>query len=78
MEPEFLQGRYANLFRVGYNAHEMILDFGQVDPDSSGEAVHTRIITAPAHAKLLAGLLAEAVNDHDEAFGASRPPDATE
>jgi hypothetical protein len=67
MEPEFLHARYANLFRVGQNAHEMILDFGQVDPDSSAEAIHTRIVTVAAHARLLLGLLAEAVANYEEA-----------
>lgn len=69
MDPEFLHGRYANLFRIGHNVNEMILDFGQVDPDSTGEAVHTRIITAPAHAKLFLGLLSEAIDSYEQIYG---------
>jgi len=64
MEREFLQARYANLFRVGYNEHEMILEFGQVNPEGSEEAFHTRIVTAAAHGPALLKLIAEAVGDH--------------
>ena len=64
MEPEFLQARYANVFRIGYNEHEMILDFGQADPSGKAEAFHTRIITAVAHGKVLLELLSEAVAHH--------------
>ena len=63
MQPDFLQARYANLFRIGRNQYEMFLDFGQVDPDGKAEAVHTRIITAAAHGRLLLDLLAQAVAD---------------
>jgi len=65
MEPEFLHARYANLFRIGHNEHEMIFDFGQVDPDGKAEAVHTRIITAAAHGRLLLELLADAVANYE-------------
>jgi hypothetical protein len=78
MEPEFLQARYSNLFRIGQNAHEMILDFGQVDPDSKAELLHTRIITAPAHAKLLLGLLAETVANYEQSYGPLPALDTTE
>jgi Protein of unknown function (DUF3467) len=69
MESEFLHARYANLFRIGYNEHEMILDFGQSDPDGEAEAMHTRIITAVAHGKVLLEILAEAVSNHEESIG---------
>ncbi len=65
MEPEFLYARYANLFRVGHNEYEMILDFGQVDPDGITEAFHTRIITAAANGRALLELLADAVATHE-------------
>ncbi len=67
--PEFLQARYANVFRVGFNEYEMILDFGQVDPDGKAEAVHTRIVMAVVNGKQLLTLLAEAVANHDRSFG---------
>jgi hypothetical protein len=69
MENEFLEARYANLFRIGHNAHEMILDFGQVDPDGTAESVHSRIITAAPHGRVLLELLAAAVADYEANFG---------
>lgn len=67
--PEFLQARYANVFRIGFNEFEMILDFGQVDPDGTAEAVHTRIVLAVPNGRLLLLLLSEAVANHDRSFG---------
>jgi hypothetical protein len=64
MEKHLLEARYANLFRIGHNEHEMILEFGQVNPDGSGEAFHTRIVTAAAHGPALLELIAEVVADH--------------
>lgn len=73
MQPEFLQARYANVFRVGHNEHEMIFDFGQGDPNGKGEAFHTRIITAAAHGKALLELLSEAVARHENSTDKSGP-----
>jgi hypothetical protein len=73
MQPEFLQARYANVFRVGHNEHEMIFDFGQADPNGKAEAFHTRIITAAAHGKALLGLLSEAVAHHESSTDESGP-----
>jgi hypothetical protein len=66
---EFIQARYANVFRIGCNEYEMILDFGQVDPDGKAEAVHTRIVMAVANGKLLLTLLSEAVVNHELSRG---------
>jgi hypothetical protein len=65
MERDFLEARYANLFRVGHNEHEMILEFGQMNPEGPGEVFHTRIVTAAAHGPALAKLITEAVEDHE-------------
>jgi hypothetical protein len=64
MQRDFLQARYANLFRVGQNEQEMILDFGQVNPEGSDEAFHTRIVTAAANGAALLELIAQAVAGH--------------
>jgi len=71
MQPEFLHARYANVFRVGHNEHEMIFDFGQVDPSGKTEVFHTRIITAAAHGKILLELLSEAVAHHERSVNSS-------
>jgi hypothetical protein len=62
-------GRYANVFHVGHNAAEFLIDFGQYFPEDRGEQMHTRIITPPAYAKALLGLLAESVAAYECTFG---------
>jgi len=50
------EGRYANYFQIGFNAHEFVIDFGQQYlPDP--ERIHTRIVTSPSSARTLAELL---------------------
>jgi hypothetical protein len=46
-----LEGRYANYFKVGHNALEFVLDFGQYYPENDQAELYTRIITSPAYAK---------------------------
>ena len=48
------QGVYSNHFKIGYNAFEFVLDFGQSYEEDKPEARHTRIVTGPAYAKALA------------------------
>lgn len=64
-----LGGRYANYFKVGYNAFEFLLDFGQFYPESEEAQLHTRIITTPSHAKALLATLKEAIDQYEGAFG---------
>ncbi len=62
-------GRYSNSFKVGYNAFEFLLDFGQSYMDSDGESVHTRIVTTPPYAKALSELLIESLRYYETNFG---------
>ena len=65
---------YANHFEVGFNAFEFLLDFGQNYEGPDGTAVaHTRIVTAPAYAKVLRGLLDRSIDDYEAAFGRIEP-----
>jgi hypothetical protein len=64
-----LEGRYANYFKVGYNALEFILDFGQFYAESQRAQFHTRIITNPTYAKALLGLLSESISQYEQTFG---------
>jgi hypothetical protein len=43
---ELLEGKYANYFKVGYNAFEFVIDFGQCYSDDEEAQLHTRIITS--------------------------------
>lgn len=65
---------YANQFEVGYNAFEFLLDFAQDYYGAQGMAVaHTRIVTAPAYAKVFRGLLDRSILEYEAAFGPIGP-----
>jgi hypothetical protein len=65
-----INGRYANVFKVGYNAFEFVFDFGQSQEDSGDSSIHTRIVTAPGYAKAFFDTLKESITQHEERFGA--------
>lgn len=66
-----LEGRYANYFKVDYNAFEFLLDCGQFYPESCEKAwPHTRIITSPIYAKALLETFEEAIDRYEQTFGA--------
>lgn len=60
---------YANYFEVGHNAFEFLIDFGQYQPEADAVAMHSRMATGPVHAKLLAGLLADAIQRFEAEHG---------
>lgn len=66
---EQLEGRYANYFKIGYNAFEFLLDFGQLYPEGKEAGLHTRIITNPIYAKVLLELLRESLDRYEQTFG---------
>jgi hypothetical protein len=64
-----IEGRYANYFKVGHNAFEFVLDFGQYYPETDQAELYTRIITSPAYAKCLLETLQESIDRYEKAFG---------
>jgi hypothetical protein len=60
---------YANYFEVGHNAFEFLIDFGQFQPETGTVRMHSRMVTGPVHAKLLAQLLTEAVTRFEAEHG---------
>lgn len=66
---EQVEGRYANHFKVGYNAFEFVLDFGQFYPEYGNSAFHTRIITSPSYAKELMGVLQDSIIEYEQIHG---------
>jgi hypothetical protein len=64
-EPE---GRYANSFRVGFNAYEFVIDFGQEYPPDA-ERIHTRIVTSTPLARNLSETLERSLREYDSKFG---------
>ena len=63
------EARYSNDFKMGHNAFEFLLDFGQFYPDSSEARLHTPIVTSPVYAKVCLHTLRESVDQYDESFG---------
>jgi len=63
------EGRYSNFFKIGYNAFEFLLDFGQVYQEGGADSVHTRIVTTPRYAKALSELLIETLADYVKTYG---------
>jgi uncharacterized protein DUF3467 len=63
-----LEGRYANYFKVGHNALEFVLDFGQFYIETERPHLHTRIITNPSYAKALLETLRESVAQYEQTF----------
>ena len=63
------EGKYANYFAVGYNAHEFIFDFGQNYSENDQAELHTRIITSPTYAKTLFELFHRSIAEYEKAHG---------
>lgn len=64
-----LQGKYANYFKVGHNALEVVIDFGQFYSDNGEVHLHTRIVTNPTYAKAMLATLRESIDQYERAFG---------
>ena len=63
------EGRYANYFKIGHNAFEFVLDFGQFYLESGWAQLHSRIVTSPAYAKALEDTLRDSLSRYEQAFG---------
>jgi len=63
-----LEGRYANYFKVGHNAFEFVLDFGQYYPENKEEELYTRIVTSSVYAKVLLRTLKELIECYEKIF----------
>jgi hypothetical protein len=67
-----IEGQYANYLRIGSNAVEFVLDFGQqVAGDSSPEIV-IRVFTTPTLAKEFLRVLQESVDSYEAVHGPIR------
>jgi hypothetical protein len=63
------EGRYANYFKAGHNAYEVILEFGQFYEDNAQPKMHTRIVTSPAYAKTFLDVLRDSLERYEKVFG---------
>lgn len=64
-----LEGRYANYFKVGHNALEFVIDFGQHYSGTEDAELYTRIVTGPCYAKSLLELLKASIEQYERAYG---------
>lgn len=64
-----IEGRYANYFKVGYNAFEFLLDFGQHYSENEEAELYIRIITNPCYAKELLETLKVSIEQYEKSFG---------
>lgn len=68
-----LEGRYANYFKVGHNAYEFFIDFGQYNAETDQAELFTRIIVNPAYAKELLRLLTDSMEQYEKRYGEVTP-----
>lgn len=61
--------RYANVFNIGHNAFEFVLEFGQQLSESDRVAVHTSIVTLPVYAQALSRALGDSLERYEAQFG---------
>jgi hypothetical protein len=66
---EEAEGRYANYFKAGHNAFEVILEFAQFYEGDAQPRVHTRIITSPAYARTFLEVLKESLEGYESVYG---------
>ena len=63
------EGIYSNIASIVFSRSEFYLDFGRLVPGKQEVKVHARIITSPIHAKDLARVLTQNVQQYEEKFG---------
>jgi len=63
------EGIYSNIASIMFNRSEFYVDFGRLVPGKPEVKVHARIITSPAHAKDLARVLTQNIQQYEERFG---------
>jgi hypothetical protein len=66
---EDAEGKYANCFRIGFNAFEMLMDFAQCNEPSRRAVQHTRIVVSPTHGKEFLALLSQSIDDYEMLHG---------
>jgi hypothetical protein len=62
------EGRYANYFKIGFNAYEFVIDFGQEYPPDA-ERTYMRVVTSPSMARNLVDTLERSLRDYELKFG---------
>ena len=63
------QARYSNFFKIGQNAVEFLLEFGQFFPGKGIPNFHTRLIINPTYTKELLMMLQESIHEYEAQYG---------
>jgi hypothetical protein len=71
-----IEGKYANFFKVGYNAFEFVMDFGQFYPGTDEAELSVRVITSPFYAKAFLTTLKESMAAYERTYGAIEKDEA--
>ncbi|MDP8207308.1 MAG: DUF3467 domain-containing protein [Candidatus Electryonea clarkiae] len=69
LDPEVVDGHYANLVLINHSPAEFILDFARVVPGSQKAKVQTRTILSPIHARNLLTALETNIKKYEDNFG---------
>ena len=69
-----IEGRYANCLRIGNNAVEFVLDFGQQVVGAAAPDVVMRVFTTPVSVKEFLHVLEESVSNYEATFGSIESP----
>ena len=64
-----LEGRYADVFRIGHSAFKFVLEFGQVALGQEATQFHTRVIMAPDNARDFVEMLGQSIRQYEGKFG---------
>jgi hypothetical protein len=65
-----MDARYSNFFRVGRNAYELVIEFGQLYQREEAPRMHTRIVTSLPYARELLQVLQESLEAGSQGEGA--------
>ena len=71
-----IEGKYANYFKVGHNALEFVLDFGQHYAENEEAELYTRIITGPVYAKEFFKTLKLSITEYERLYGSNNKDDS--
>jgi hypothetical protein len=72
-----VEAQYANVVRVGYNAFEILFDFGKISGEAMRPRLQCRVITTPVIAQTLLKTLGKSLREYQHGFG-EIPVDAEE
>ena len=75
-----ITGKYSNYFKVGHNAFEIVIDFGQYYTGEPKPQIHTRIITTPPFGLAFLTILKKTLREFEREVGpiAKLKPEAAE